>query len=230
MGLDGVELLMDVEEHFGISIQDAEAEAMGTVGDLISLISARLSAAQRIECPTARAFFDLRRLVRTVATDDSLRIRPRDRVTEKLAPATRKRLWEQLDDLLGTHPPELCRAGHLRWLLVLVGLVCLASAFLAAIAVEFTILPLTLAIAVAIIALLNRMTLRFRNFPPQGWATFGEIAIQLAGTTAATKKLHLRSDDDILHALRPLVVNALGVDESEVVPSARFVEDLGMGT
>jgi hypothetical protein len=33
----------------------------------------------------------------------------------------------------------------------------------------------------------------------------------------------------ILHELKPIIVETLGVGASEVVPTARFVEDLGMG-
>ncbi len=38
MGLDSVELLMNVEAHFGLEIPDADASAMQTVGDLHAYI------------------------------------------------------------------------------------------------------------------------------------------------------------------------------------------------
>ena len=51
----------------------------------------------------------------------------------------------------------------------------------------------------------------------------------MTGITAATKQLHLDPDHAILDELRPIVVDTLGVDGSEVVLTARFIEDLGMG-
>ncbi len=42
MGLDAVEIVMDVEDHFGIVIDDDEAGRMRTVGDLVALIRSRV--------------------------------------------------------------------------------------------------------------------------------------------------------------------------------------------
>ena len=44
MGLDSVELLWAVEEHFGIDITNDEANVIGTVGDLEAVIAAKLLA------------------------------------------------------------------------------------------------------------------------------------------------------------------------------------------
>ena len=38
MGMDGAEIMMDVEVHFGITIRESEAGQVRTVGDLVSLI------------------------------------------------------------------------------------------------------------------------------------------------------------------------------------------------
>ena len=46
MGLDAVELLMAVEEEFGIDISDAEAECTRTVGELHALVVGKLSPTQ----------------------------------------------------------------------------------------------------------------------------------------------------------------------------------------
>ncbi|MCC8035323.1 MAG: acyl carrier protein, partial [Rikenellaceae bacterium] len=39
--LDTVELIMDFEKEFGISIPDEDAEKIGTVGDAVSYIEAK---------------------------------------------------------------------------------------------------------------------------------------------------------------------------------------------
>lgn len=43
MGLDSVELIMDVEKHFSISISDPEAEKVYTVGQLVDCVAKMLS-------------------------------------------------------------------------------------------------------------------------------------------------------------------------------------------
>jgi acyl carrier protein len=39
MGLEGIEILMEVEEAFDISIEDSEAERSSTPGELIDVVA-----------------------------------------------------------------------------------------------------------------------------------------------------------------------------------------------
>jgi len=228
MGMDGVEIVMDVEDHFGISIQDSEAGQVRTVGDLVSLVHARISASQREYCPTLPAFLTLRKVTRAVFGDQTLRFRPRDAVANILNPRQRRELWTRLSDLLGTPPNSLRRPRLLRQLLAAISIGLLVLALTSAIAINLEILPLTIVVAGCAIACLHYLTIRFRTVPPDGWTTFGEITTRLVGVRAATKMVHLHTDDEILNELRPLLVNVLGVDATAIVPSARFIEDLGM--
>ena len=61
MGLDGVELVMAVEEKFGITISDDEASNAFTVGDLKRLVRAKLEIAASAGCLTQRAFHLIRK-------------------------------------------------------------------------------------------------------------------------------------------------------------------------
>lgn len=61
MGLDGVELIMAVEEKFGISISDDEAQRMLTVGDMKRLVQAKLDVTDSAGCLTQRAFHVIRK-------------------------------------------------------------------------------------------------------------------------------------------------------------------------
>ncbi len=229
MGLDAVELVMDVEDHFGITIQDSEAERIRTVGDLVALIHGRLAAAHESSCPTLRAFLRLRTTLRETIGDSTFRIRPRQPIAQRLTAPQRRALWKRLAALLGSPPRDLRRPRVLRRILAASLVAILAGAVMAAAAIDIRIMPLTLALAALCMLGLHIATVRFRTMPPREWETFGDVAAKIVGVTTATKRLQLRSVEDVLVELRPLIVKVLGVNGDEVVAGARFVEDLGLG-
>ncbi len=62
MGLDTVEILMELEDAFAITFPDSEAERLVSVGDTFEYIVARLAArAPRGPCLSAGTFYRLRR-------------------------------------------------------------------------------------------------------------------------------------------------------------------------
>ncbi|MAJ46223.1 MAG: acyl carrier protein [Planctomycetaceae bacterium] len=229
MGLDAVEIVMDVEDHFGITIQNAEAEHVRTVADLVALIQGRISAAHEAYCPMLPAFLKLRTTVRDATGDKTFRIRPRQRIADRLSIPQRRQLWKRLSELLGSTPRGLRRPQLLRQILGTSVVALLGIALITAVAIDVRILPVTLAVAAFCIFLLHIVTVQFRTVPPTEWVTFGDITAKLVGVTFATKQLQLRTADDILYELRPLIVDVLGVDGEKVVPDARFVEELGGG-
>ncbi len=120
MGLDGIELVMDVEDRFGISIRDDEAERIVTVGDLTQLVLSRIAARERHVCPTLRSFLMLRADVRQLMADGALRIRPHQRIVDVIPNHHRRAFWQSLEQRLGTAPPSLQRPAIVRkaiWLI-----------------------------------------------------------------------------------------------------------------
>lgn len=229
MGLDAIALVMNVEDHFGISLQDTEAERVRSVGDLVALIQCRINAAHIAPCPTLVAFLKIRNLARDVVGDDQLRIRPGTMVVDVLARSQRRRLWTLLDELLGSPPPALRRPPVMRKTLAGLVVATVVLAVISAVMINFAILPVTLGLAVLITSMLHLVTVRFRINPPDSLSSFGALARRVAGVTVATKLFHLRSADLILNKLTPIVVDTLGVDAGEVVSTALLIEDLGMG-
>jgi hypothetical protein len=55
MGLDGVEILVQVEDTFDIRIEDADAEQMRTPGDFIESVWSKVAQADSTACLTRRA-------------------------------------------------------------------------------------------------------------------------------------------------------------------------------
>ena len=83
MGLDSVELLLNVEDRFDVHLPDAECSRVRTVADLAALVISHLPKSGS-ECATSRTFFHIRRLMNTHANIERRRIRPDSRLADLL--------------------------------------------------------------------------------------------------------------------------------------------------
>ena len=233
MGLDTVELVMEVEDEFGITIPDSAASEIHTVGDLVSLCMDRILASKTARCESLPCFLSMRRLVREVLKDPELRIRPRDKVEESLESSDRQRFWKRLPELLACEPRALRRPPWLRNTLVAT---VLAFPFVLMSTVplmfEFFVPEFLVLISFATFGFgiaLYLLTLRFRTRTPDGYTTFGDITTRMVGLKIATNPPANVEYDNVFSIVKRIVVEQLGAEDDEVVADARFVEDLGVG-
>ena len=99
--LDDVELIEDVEEAFGFRFSDDELKRCRTVGDLFSLVEARLPQVSEGSCSTAMCFYQLRRALQPrVATQ----LRPRTPIGELRSVSVRS-LHRIIKQECGLRPP-----------------------------------------------------------------------------------------------------------------------------
>lgn len=61
MGLDSVELVLAIEEEFGVEIPDYDAERITTVGDMYNWLRATLRSTPPANCMTQRMFYKVRK-------------------------------------------------------------------------------------------------------------------------------------------------------------------------
>ena len=61
MGLDGVEILMNVEETFGIELTPQEAGTFVTPDDIVTWVASKVPVTPTDHCPSQRLFYTLRR-------------------------------------------------------------------------------------------------------------------------------------------------------------------------
>lgn len=229
MGLDFVEIVMEIEDQFGITFKLDELTNVRSVGDLISVIRSRLSAAAILTCPCLTQFHRLRRLVRETTGDSDLRIRPKTSIQATLTTEECRRLWHRLPEILGDTPPHLAVPPKLRQFLVRLILFSLTASLAHAMKTDVILLPLVLLLNVMLAITVYQMSTYFRFTPPVGWMTYGDITRQLVMTVGATKNLHLTTEEAVLDELKPIFSSILGVDPCEVVPSALLIEDLRVG-
>jgi hypothetical protein len=126
---DPMAVVMDIEERFGITIADEEAEKIRTMGQLYDFVLARVARGQAQVCVTSAAFYRLRRALGEVCGVPRGRVRPRARLEQLVPLADRPRYWQELRARLSDlHLPGLRRPA---WLVRRIEAASLVPLFLA---------------------------------------------------------------------------------------------------
>ena len=230
MGMDGVEIVMAVEDVFEIQIEDSEAEKILTPRQLIDLVMSKVETTSTDICLTHRSFNLLRQFFvhrcamsrKQFTPDISLRIAfPR--------PERRARLQQLSVELAIESPPQLVRPHWLKTSLF--GVTSIAG--LAA-AVPFTHSPIpfwlpTLAAAAATGYIGAVATRNFCTEFPKGLTNIGELArwIMTHKANLAAPQAPSWTRDQVAARVREIVVHILGCD-STYRQDARFIQDLGL--
>ncbi len=140
----------------------------------------------------------------------------------------RKRLWRRLPELLEKSPSELRRPAWLRKTLV-VTVLGFPIGLMAILPWQVETLTLVWFATLAFGAVLNWVTIGLRTRTPTGYTSFGDITNRMVGLIIATNPPAETDYESVFSIVKRIVSEQLGVDESDVVPTAQFVEDLGLG-
>jgi acyl carrier protein len=229
MGLDSVELLMEVEDAFGFSIPDEDAAGMDTVGKLYDYILAHRVEGKQEGCLTSVAFYRLRRVLTSICGLARRDVHPSIE-TAKVIPAMRRRRWSQLQASMGLRLPALRRPAWVTATATILGcaLVVAAAVFLAARGGTTAIVLLGACVIVAVPWLLYQVTLPLAVVIPTECATVGGLAkaILQKNYGAISDQCQRANAEEAWTALRDLIVKQLGVRPDEVTREASFVKDL----
>jgi hypothetical protein len=123
MGLDGVEIVMAVEDAFGIAIADEEAAKVRTPRDLINLVCSKLQLSTDARCVSHRAFHHVRRELMNSFDVRRSDIRPSVRLEDLLPANQRRESWCKLRQALRAEVwPALQPTAAHWWLAALPGI------------------------------------------------------------------------------------------------------------
>ena len=221
MGLDGVELVMAVEEEFKVNIPDDDATRCVTVGMLVDLIHSRVRQRPEDPCLSQHGFYVIRKALMGVLGLERSRIRPDDRLDDLISRKDRLIVWRKvfqaLQDQNAVEPTLQCpRWMKLMATLVIPGTVCLLITVL-------TWLPFIAAFLLAVLAgfLAHLMSVPFRMEFPESCSRVKDL-VRFVGTLDP----RIWSKEDIFLKLREIIIEQLGVKESQVNLETNFVKDL----
>jgi acyl carrier protein len=106
MGLDSVELLMSVEDKFGISIEDSEAENIATVQHLADTVYSKIIVNPTDKCLTQILFYQIRKAFQNLNLTES-EIMPKSKISDLLTKSELKTNWNRLEKEIELKLPEL---------------------------------------------------------------------------------------------------------------------------
>jgi acyl carrier protein len=220
MGLDLVELVLEVEKSFALKISDPDAATVRTVGDLIRFVRFRVGNPSRTACPTSQTFYRFRRELMDALPLARRQIRP-DGDLEVLVPGNeRRRVWTQLR-WAGLELPPLGISAWVAWIaliIILVPPVALAWWY-------HTGILLALGIPLGYLAWVITRPLAIHPYP---YRSIREAILYLTPTPSQDAESQASlTDNEIADKVRLIISACLGVPIEQVTDGARFVEDLG---
>ena len=96
MGLDAVEIILEIEKSFGITISDDDVPRVRSVGDLHSLILEKLQPARSEACLTSHCFYRLRAALGELFGHERRRVVPDAEMEDLIPRERRRRAWKSL--------------------------------------------------------------------------------------------------------------------------------------
>ena len=227
MGLDFVELILETEEAFGISLPDEAMAESVTVGQFFDAILRALPHPEKKFCLSAVAFYRLHRPILTVTGRKHGEVRPTTRLDTLFPRGQRKAAWKKIERLSGLRLPSL---NVPIWAILLV----LACAVLAVAAhIFFQVCPSYMAIVSGIVTFIFAYKVAdaiFGTDLPNNYQTVGELTKAVLASNFAKLSGEIADFDcnEVWESVRILVSDQLGVGIEKITKEARFVTDLGM--
>jgi len=236
MGLDLIELELEAEREFDISITNEAAQKLGTPRQLADYIQAELlkrrvaqGIGRRVGCASQAAFYRLRAALVRVAGVPRNAVRPDTRLAD-LLPAERVRAhWAALAQVLGMPALPRLQAGRREFwgALVVSGVISIPLFWYGrqhgGAVVASVILMLVLALF-----LMNRLARQI----PQKLGTVRALLSYVprsAGVPPVVLAPGESVDPAILAWVIAMTARIVGLPAEEILPDHTFIEDLGMG-
>ncbi len=232
MGLDVIELIMEIEDEFNIEISDEEACQAVTVDKLHQCVLDKIEVSADQRCSTQGAFYLLRKALKENLDIDEKIIKPKTN-TELLFPESERRvLWSKMSANVPYKYPELNYPANFFIFVLIIALMTggICSYFVSQcfrqnnnICLSFIFPCIWIPLAIIFCKLMYKNLLSFKLIIPYGCDTLGGMSKNI---------LYYNGDyfgslnkKEIWDKLTYIISEQLGVDQNDIKPESNFVED-----
>jgi acyl carrier protein len=232
MGLDSVEILVNVENAFGITISNYEAEKIYTVGDIHNIVWRNIQGRQSMRCKSQQLFYKLRYILinrykvprETIELDASL---------NNIFPQKNRRLkYHKLQKELQLKLPQLALPAAWARALVVTSVILIPGALAVTLVLIYGyhrtrwlyLLPaLGLLATVFISNILDAVRTEFR---PETVKDYTKEVLSLNyGTLMQDKHIDRKEMEGLINNI---IAETIGIDLREISPEKSLAYDLGI--
>jgi acyl carrier protein len=232
MGLDSVEILVNVENAFGITISNYEAEKITTVGDIHNVVWRNVQGRQSMRCRSQQLFYKLRYLLinKFQVPRDAIEL---DASLNEIFPKKNRRIkYFRLQKELQLKLPELVLpAGWNRFLIVtgftlIPGLLALALVLMYGYGYTWWLYLLPGLGIISTVFISNILDAVRTEFKPDILKGFTQTVLAFNYGTLMTDKGVNRDEMEII--INNIIAETGGLDLHEVSPEKSLTNDLGL--
>lgn len=230
MGLQGVELVMDLEEAFGIELKDDEVVESLTPRMIGDVIFTKLKATDEHICQSQRAFYILRKAFLNMFNLERKSIKPDTRFRDFIGRSQEKEIWGQLRVAIAARSwPGLARPLWMSRLLIGVTLAIFGMTNIKVYAAirSFRGIEIGFIAGIVLAAVFAHIAAKLTHpwkvrIPPR----FKSVRDMIPYAITSDRVKWTREQVSIL--VKQTVMENLRIKESEYTEDSRFVEDLGL--
>ncbi|HAW52260.1 MAG TPA: hypothetical protein DCX54_08035 [Flavobacteriales bacterium] len=222
MGLDGLELIMAIEEEFKIAITEEESNKIETPNHLTDLVFSKLKKSSQEVCPSQHGFYKVRKTLIKHLNVHRNEVRAETNLADLIHKKSRKKIWKNLLFTLSNGQTVYAPLTRPKWIKISI-LVFTLGAFIAAMPLTGYEIILSLIFALGCWALFVFLTSFMRNEFPPNFQKVKDL-IRIAGSLES--KTWTRAE--VYNRVKAMIIEQLGVKEEDVSPDSHFINDLGM--
>jgi acyl carrier protein len=232
MGLDSVEILVNVENAFGITISNFEAEKITTVGDIHTVVWRNVQGRQSMRCRSQQLYYKLRFLLinkfqvagSTIELDASL--------NDIFPKANRRLLHRKLEKELQLQLPALVLPVGWSLVLRITGVVLIAGMLVLSLVLvngfQHTPWLYLLPLLGVVLTLFFSNTLDHMRtaFVPETLKNYTQKVLSLNYATLMQESGINRKEMETM--INNIIAETVGVDIHEISPEKKLQDDLGL--
>ena len=232
MGLDSIEILVEVEKAFEIKIPDQEAEKIITVGNFHDVVWLHVNHRQSNKCKSQGLFYKLRQSLVEVFHIPKESLKPDTSLNDIFPQEDRRKYWRKLSLANGLDFPNLVLPPHYSTFLSSIGLITigggLAISLILMLFFDFTkwtlLIPLAgISITYFISKLLNS---RRTEFTQENISDLTNKILVLNYNTLNRGGEVNRKEVELI--VSNIIADNSGLELDEVTPDKKICDDLGI--